>query len=137
MSATRPLKVLMCCLGPETHNRGILTVSSMLRDAGMEVVYLGNSSPEEAIRTAIEEGVDVIGVSSLSGAHLRVGRILMDAARSRGVEKQFAFLMGGVIPPKDVPRLIEMGFDGVYPSGATREDIVNGVRQAALGKTSA
>lgn len=127
----------MCCLGPETHNRGILTVSSMLRDAGMEVVYLGNSSPEEAIRTAIEEGVDVIGVSSLSGAHLRVGRILMDVARSRGVEKQFAFLMGGVIPPKDVPRLIEMGFDGVYPSGATREDIVNGVRRAALGKTSA
>ncbi|OAT79496.1 methylmalonyl-CoA mutase [Desulfotomaculum copahuensis] len=121
----------MCCLGPETHNRGIITVSSMLREAGVEVVYLGNASPEEAVRAAMEEDVQVVGVSSLSGAHLCLGKALMDLARKHGMERQVTFLMGGVIPPKDIPVLKEMGFGEIYPSGSTREEIVGCIRKAA------
>lgn len=126
------IKVLMCCVGPETHNRGILTVSSMLRDAGMEVVYLGNASAEETIKAAIEEDVKVIGVSSLSGGHLGIGKILMGMAKEKGLEKRIGFLMGGVIPPLDIPKLKEMGFNDVYPSGATRDQIINGIKKAIV-----
>ncbi len=131
MTQERKIKILMCCLGPETHNRGIITVSSMLREAGVEVVYLGNASPEEAIKAAVEEDVQVVGVSSLSGAHLRLGKALMDLARSRGLEGRIAFIMGGVIPPRDIPVLKEMGFMEVCPSGSTREEIVGCMKKAA------
>lgn len=129
-------KVLMCCLGPETHNRGILTVSSMLREAGMEIVYLGNASPEDAIKAAIEEDVQVVGVSSLSGAHLSLGASLMELAGKEGVRGCMGFLMGGVIPPKDIPKLKEMGFADVLPSGATRNSILESVNKA-VGHVSA
>jgi len=130
--ADKKIKVLMCCVGPETHNRGILTVSSMLKDAGMEVVYLGNATADEAIKAAIEEDVNVVGVSSLSGGHLGVGKILMEMAKNQGLDKRIGFLMGGVIPPLDIPKLKEMGFKAVYPSGATRDQIVNGVKEAVI-----
>lgn len=136
MQQKKVIKVLMCCLGPETHNRGILTVCGMLRDAGMEVVYLGNASPEETIKIAIDEDVDAIGVSSLSGGHLGVGKILMKLAKDQGLDKQIAFLIGGVIPPKDIPLLKDMGFDGIYPSGATREGIIKGMQESIANKAS-
>lgn len=129
-------KVLMCCLGPETHNRGILTVSSMLREAGLEVVYLGNASPQEAIKAAIEEDVQVVGISSLSGAHVSLGGALMELAREEGLEGSMVFLMGGVIPPKDVSRLKEMGFADVLPSGATRNRIIESVDKAMAQASS-
>lgn len=132
----RKIKVLTCCLRPETHNRGILSVSSMLRDAGMEVIYLGNASPEEIVKASIEEDVDVIGVSSLSGAHLRAGKILMEMVKDQGLAQRVALVMGGVIPPQDIAKLKDMGFAGVYLSGATREEIVDGVREAVLSKRS-
>lgn len=130
MQQQKIFKVLMCCLGPETHNRGILTVSSMLRDVGMEVVYLGNATPEEALKIAIDEDVQAIGVSSLSGAHLSIGRLLMKLAKENEYDKSVGFLIGGVIPPKDIPKLKEIGFDGVFPSGTSREAIVNGVLES-------
>lgn len=134
MQQKRISKVLMCCLGPETHNRGILTVSGMLRDAGMEVVYLGNATPEEALKIAIDEDVQAVGVSSLSGAHLSIGKLLMNLAKKKEYDKSVGFLMGGVIPPKDIPKLREMGFDNVFPSGASREAIVNGVLESMQKK---
>ena len=134
MQQKRISKVLMCCLGPETHNRGILTVSGMLRDAGMEVVYLGNATPEEALKIAIDEDVQAVGVSSLSGAHLSIGKLLMNLAKKKEYDKSVGFLMGGVNPPKDIPKLREMGFDNVFPSGASREAIVNGVLESMQKK---
>jgi len=125
------IKVLMCCLGPETHNRGIIIVSNILKEAGMEVVYLGNTTPENAIRAGIEEDVQVIGVSSLSGAHLRTGAMLLQLAKEKGVDESIAFMIGGVIPPNDMKPLLEMGFKNVMPSGVTREDIVKNVTKAA------
>ena len=136
MASERKNKVLMCCLGPETHNRGILTVSSMLREAGMEVVYLGNASPEDAIKAAIEEDVQIVGISSLSGAHVSLGGALMELARKEGLRDSMVFLMGGVIPPKDIPRLIEMGFADVLPSGATRNTIIESVDKAMAQASS-
>ena len=132
MAEGKKIKVLMCCIGPETHNRGILTVSKMLRDAGMEVVYLGNALAEEAIKVAIEEDVQVVGVSSLSGGHLGVGKILMELVHRQGLEKSMGFLIGGVIPPLDVPKLKELGYNAIYPSGSTREQIINGVEKAIV-----
>ena len=124
------IKVLMCCLGPETHNRGIIIVCNILKEAGMEVVYLGNTTPENAIRAGIEEDVQVIGVSSLSGAHLRTGAMLLDLAKQKGLDKSMAFMMGGVIPPNDVKTLLDMGFKNVMPSGVSREDIVTNIEEA-------
>lgn len=126
------IKVLMCCVGPETHNRGILTVSSYLKDAGMEVVYIGNATAQEAIKVAMEEDVKVVGVSSLSGGHLGVGKILLDLAREKGIDKKIGFVIGGVIPPLDIPKLKAMGYTDVYPSGSSREKIINGIKKAIL-----
>ncbi|WP_078060544.1 cobalamin B12-binding domain-containing protein [Desulfotomaculum copahuensis] len=125
MESSKKIKILMCCLGPETHNRGIITVSSMLREAGMEIVYIGNASPEEAINAAIDEDVDVVGISSLSGAHLKLGSAMMEVAKSKGLWGNVVFLIGGVIPPKDISKLKEIGYHAVLPSGSTREEIVS------------
>lgn len=127
----RKIKVLMCCLGPETHNRGIIVVSTILKEEGMEVVYLGNTTAENALKAALEEDVQIIGVSSLSGAHLRTGKHLLELARQKGLEQSMAFVIGGVIPPQDVKILKEMGFYDVCVSGTKRDDLVSVVRSAA------
>lgn len=126
----RKIKVLMCCLGPETHNRGIITVSNILMEEGMEVVYVGNTTAENAIRAAVEEDVQVLGVSSLSGAHLHTGAYLMKLAKEKGLDKSMAFLIGGVIPPKDIKTLLEYGFSQVCPSGTKREEIVKAMHDS-------
>ncbi len=127
----RRIKVLMCCLGPETHNRGIITVSNMLKEEGMEVVYIGNITPDKALKAAVEEDVQIIGVSSLSGAHLRTGANLMKLAKEKGLDRSMAFLIGGVIPPNDIKTLLELGFARVCPSGTKRQDLINAVQEAA------
>jgi methylmalonyl-CoA mutase C-terminal domain/subunit len=127
----KKIKVLMCCLGPETHNRGIITVSNILKEAGMEVVYIGNTTPENALRAGVEEDVQIIGVSSLSGAHLHTGALLLKLAKEKGLDKTMAFMMGGVIPPNDIKPLLFMGFRNLMPSGIKREEIVKNMVDAA------
>jgi methylmalonyl-CoA mutase C-terminal domain/subunit len=121
-------------LGLDVHNRGLVTVAMELRDAGMEVIYLGNCMPDEIITTAIQEQVDVIGVSSLGGAHLSLGSLLMQKAADRGLIEELVFLMGGVFSPEDADELEKIGFDGVYPPGSTRQTIVNGLKKALAVK---
>ncbi|MBW1780719.1 MAG: cobalamin B12-binding domain-containing protein [Deltaproteobacteria bacterium] len=123
----KKIKVLLSKLGLDVHNRGIITVAKVLSSAGMEVVYLGNALPEEIISVAIQEDVDVVGVSSLGGAHLSLGRLLLEAAEEKGVKDGVAFLMGGVFPPSDGERLQEIGFDRVFLPGATSDQIVSGI----------
>lgn len=125
------IKVLMCCLGPETHNRGIIVVSTILKEEGMEVVYMGNTTAENALKAAMEEDVQIIGVSSLSGAHLRTGKHLFELAKQKGIDKNIAFVIGGVIPPNDVKILKDMGFYDVCVSGTKRDELVNVVKSAA------
>jgi methylmalonyl-CoA mutase C-terminal domain/subunit len=134
---SRKVKVLLAKLGLDVHNRGLVTVAMELRDAGMEVIYLGNCMPDEIITTAIQEQVDVIGVSSLGGAHLSLGRLLMQKAADRGLKEELVFLMGGVFSPEDADELEKIGFDGVYPPGSTRQTIVNGLKKALAVKQGA
>src|SRR5210317_2037018 len=120
------IKVLLDKLGLDVHNRGVITVAMELRDKGMEVIYLGNSMPAEILATAVQEQVDVIGVSSLGGAHLSLGSLLLQKAAEKGFKEELVFLIGGVFSPEDAEELAKIGFDGVYPPGSSRTAIVNG-----------
>jgi methylmalonyl-CoA mutase C-terminal domain/subunit len=130
----RKVKVLLAKLGLDVHNRGLITVAMELRDEGMEVIYLGNSLPDEIIKAAVQEDVDVIGVSSLGGAHLSLGSVLLRKAEEEGLINRIVFLIGGVFPPQDAEELAEIGFDGVFPPGSTRDAIISGLRQALAVK---
>jgi len=130
------IKVLLSKLGLDVHNRGIITVARELRDAGMEVIYIGNSLPEEIIETAIQEDVDVIGVSSLGGAHLTLGSELVEEAKREGLKDRIVFVIGGVFSPTDAVKLQAVGFDGVFTPGATSEKIVSSIREFVSGKVA-
>ncbi|MFN2125898.1 MAG: cobalamin B12-binding domain-containing protein [Candidatus Promineifilaceae bacterium] len=131
---SRKVKVLLAKLGLDVHNRGLITVAMELRDEGMEVIYLGNSLPDEIIKAAVQEDADVIGVSSLGGAHLSLGSVLLRRAEEEGLINRIVFLIGGVFSPQDAEELAEIGFDGVFPPGSTRDAIVSGLRQALAAK---
>lgn len=133
---TKKIKVLLAKLGLDVHNRGIITVGKELRDAGMEIVYIGNSLPREIVQTAIQEDVDVIGVSSLGGAHLTLGLPLMDFAREANLTDKVVFVMGGVFPPDDTLRLKEIGYDAVFTPGSTRTEIVLSIQDLVEKKTA-
>ena len=130
----RRIKVLLAKLGLDVHNRGVITVAMELRDQGMEVIYLGNALPVEIIATAVQEQVDVIGVSSLGGAHLSLGTLLLRKAEQKDLKDEFVFFIGGVFSPEDAETLLKIGFDGVYPPGSTQEAIVSGLHDALAGK---
>ena len=125
----RKIKVLLSKLGLDVHNRGIITVAKYLKDAGMEVVYIGNALPKEIIRTAIQEAADAVGVSSLGGGHYTLGSPLIDEAKNEGIWEKTVFLIGGVFPPGDVEGLKKAGFDWVFTPGATRDEIVSIVEE--------
>jgi methylmalonyl-CoA mutase, C-terminal domain len=127
-------KVLLSKLGLDVHNRGIITVAKELRNSGMEVVYVGNALPKEIIRTAIQEDADVVGVSSLGGAHITLGRPLLEEAEREGILEKTVFLMGGVFPPTDGLKLKELGYDAVFTPGATRDEIVQVIRRLVSKK---
>ena len=126
----RIVKVLLSKLGLDPHNRGIITVAEELRDAGMEVIYLGNLLPEEIIEAAIQENVDIVGVSSLGGAHLTLGTELIQLARERRLLGHgMSFIIGGVFSPIDAAKLQQMGFGRVFLPGATKDEIVASIRE--------
>ena len=125
----RKIKVLLSKLGLDVHNRGIITVAKELRDAGMEIIYIGNTLPKEIISTAIQEDVDVVGVSSLGGAHITLGFQLIEEAKKEGLKDKVVFLMGGVFPPADIGKLKKIGFDGVFTPGATQDEIISSTKK--------
>ncbi len=127
ISSSRPVrkrpKILVTKLGLDGHDRGAKVVAKALKDSGFEVVYLGvHRTPEEVIRTAIEEDVDAIGVSILSGSHLELINDLMRLAKKEGIN--VPIIVGGIIPPEDIPKLKEMGIVEVCPPGTPLKDIV-------------
>jgi methylmalonyl-CoA mutase C-terminal domain/subunit len=130
----RKVKVLLAKLGLDVHNRGVITVAMELRDNGMEVIYLGNSLPDEIMVTAVQEQVDVIGVSSLGGAHLSLGSLLLRKAEQKDLKDEFVFLIGGVFSPEDAEELLSLGFDHVFPPGSTQDAIVSGLLDALAAK---
>jgi methylmalonyl-CoA mutase, C-terminal domain len=128
------IKVLLSKLGLDVHNRGLITVANELRDAGMEVIYMGNSLPREIIHTAVQEDVDVIGVSSLGGAHLTLGGELLEEAKREGLKERTALVIGGIFPEAEAAKLLEIGFDQTFLPGATREEIVSSIRKIVSAK---
>lgn len=130
----RRIKVILAKLGLDVHNRGVITVARQLRDAGMEVVYIGNALPEQIARSALEEDADVIGVSSLGGAHVTLGSALVKEARNSGMADRVVLLMGGVFPPEDGKLLLDTGFDAIFTPGATGIDIIKTIERLVLGK---
>ena len=123
----RSIKVLLSKLGLDVHSRGVFIVAKQLRDAGMEVIYIGNSMPEQIVKAAVQEDADVIGVSSLGGAHLQLGRELISEAEKEGIKDNKVYIIGGAIPPEDAIKLKEMGFDAIFASGATKEEIISSI----------
>ena len=136
MAEGRKIKVLLAQFSLEPHSRGIITVAGMLRDSGMEVVYIGNNTPEQIMEAAVHEDVDVVGISSYCGGELALGGDLMEAARKRGVKDRMIFLLGGIFPPNDAPMLKEMGFSGTFPPSSSREEIVSSIKDAVASKQS-
>jgi len=123
-----PIKVLLGKLGLDGHDRGIQVVAQALVDAGMEVIYTGlRQSPESLLRAAIEEDVDVIGVSSLSGAHNTLFPALVEACTKEGLD--VILFGGGIIPEEDVAVLIEKGFDEIFTAGTPLSLIVTRLRE--------
>jgi len=130
----RNIKVLLSKLGLDVHSRGIFIVAKYLRDAGMEVIYIGNSMPEQIIKAATQEDADIIGVSSLAGAHLKLGSELISQAKKEGIYGGKTFIIGGAIPHDDVAKLKEVGFDHIFTSGATKEEIISSINYIVSSK---
>ena len=128
------IKVLLALFPLETHSRGIITVASMLRDAGMEVVLLGNALSERIIGAAIQESADVVGISTYCGGELALGRDLLKAAEKAGIKETTIFLLGGIFPPKNELKLKQMGFSAIFPPSATRKEIVSSIENALATK---
>ena len=130
----RKIRVLVAKPGLDGHDRGAKVVARALRDAGMEVIYTGlRQTPEMIAEAALQEDVDAVGLSILSGAHMALVPRVFELLRSNGQERVKVFL-GGIIPDEDVPILKKMGVAGVYGPGTSTNDIVRDVRQAVLAK---
>jgi len=118
------VKVLIAKPGLDGHDRGAKVVAQALRDAGVEVVYTGlKRTPEEIVAEAIQEDVDVIGLSILSGAHLSLSRRVLESLRAQGAE-EIRVVVGGTIPPRDVDTLKKLGVSDVFPMGTSLATIV-------------
>ena len=132
----RPIRVLIAKPGLDGHDRGAKVVTMALRDAGMEVVYTGRHQTVASIAAAaIQEDVDVIGLSVLSGAHDDYCTRLVEALREEGAE-DMVLAVGGTIPPDARPRLEELGFL-VFPVGSALTKIVEGITEAVEGRRGA
>ena len=128
--AERKIRVLVAKPGLDGHDRGATVVARALRDAGMEVIYTGlRQTPEMIAEAALQEDVDVVGLSVLSGAHMALVPRVLELLKANGQEKVRVFI-GGIIPDEDVPELKKMGVSGIYGPGAPTEQIINDVRAA-------
>jgi methylmalonyl-CoA mutase, C-terminal domain len=126
----RKIRVLVAKPGLDGHDRGAKVVARALRDAGMEVIYTGlRQTPEMIAEAALQEDVDVVGLSILSGAHMALAPRVLELLKANGQEHVRVFL-GGIVPDEDVPQLKKMGVSGIYGPGASTEDIIREVRES-------
>jgi methylmalonyl-CoA mutase C-terminal domain/subunit len=123
-TAVRKVRVLIAKPGLDGHDRGAKIVARALRDAGMEVVYTGlRQSPEQIVSAAVQEDVDIVGLSILSGAHLPICRRVVDLLRENGLPGIKVFV-GGIIPAQDIPELKQIGIAEVFLPGSSLENVV-------------
>ena len=139
MTSERKIRVLIGKPGLDGHDRGAKVVARALRDAGMEVIYTGiRQTPQMIAEAALQEDVDAVGLSILSGAHMELFPRLIEELRQRGIEPGDVLLFaGGIIPDEDIPALREMGFRAVFGPGTSTQEIIAFVRdQVQVGAAS-
>jgi methylmalonyl-CoA mutase, C-terminal domain len=126
----KKIRVLVAKPGLDGHDRGAKVVARALRDHGMEVIYTGlRQTPEMIAEAALQEDIDVVGLSILSGAHMALAPRILELLRANGQEHVRVFI-GGIIPDEDIPRLMEMGVAGVYGPGTLTDDIIREIHQS-------
>jgi len=128
--AERIIRVLLCKTTMECHDRGVRYLATKLRDAGMEVVFINFLEPREIIETAIDEDVDVIGVSSSVEGHLPVAREITRRLKEQGIDDVLV-VFGGVIPERDVAPMKEMGVKEVFGPGSSADEVIAYIRANA------
>ena len=130
----RRIRVLVAKPGLDGHDRGAKIVARALRDAGMEVIYTGlRQTPEQIARAAVEEDVDAIGISILSGAHNTIVPRICELLRAEGMDDALV-VVGGIIPEEDIPGLKLAGVAAVYQPGASTQEIVEFIRSRVMSK---
>ena len=133
----RKIRVLVAKPGLDGHDRGAKVVARALRDAGMEVIYTGlRQTPEMIAETALQEDVDVVGLSILSGAHMTLAPKIVNQLKENELE-DVLIVIGGIIPEEDIELLRQLGVDGVFGPGTTTNDIVDFIRKNVPAYTSA
>jgi methylmalonyl-CoA mutase C-terminal domain/subunit len=130
---SRKIRILIAKPGLDGHDKGAKIVALALRDAGMEVIYTGlHQQIEQIVNTALQESVDIIGLSIMSGAHMLICEKLIDAMQAVGLD-DVNIVVGGVIPHQDIAGLQAMGIKGVYPGGTPFEEIIKGIQHIVEG----
>ncbi len=133
---SKKVRVLIAKPGLDGHDRGAKVVARSMRDAGMEVIYTGlRQTPEMIAEAALQEDVDAVGLSILSGAHMALVPRLMELLRQQG-QDNVRVLVGGIIPDEDVPRLKDLGVVEVFGPGTSTKTIVEAVIQAVGGESA-
>ena len=135
---TRPAKlapkILLAKLGLDGHDRGVKIIARAFRDAGMEVVYLGmRVTPDQVAQAALQEDADVVGISILSGAHMRLIPRLIQALKERDAG-DVVLLVGGTIPEDDVEPLHDMGVQGVFPVGTFTQTMIDFIHASVVSR---
>lgn len=134
MTRSRPFRILIAKPGLDGHDRGALVVARALRDAGMEVIYSGlRRTPEEIVEAALQEDVDAIGLSILSGAHRHLLSRILELLGEKEMKDVLVFA-GGIIPDRDIPDLERMGVEKVFQPGAALSDIVSFLKSRLGGR---
>ena len=131
--AQQKIRVLVAKPGLDGHDRGAKLVARILRDAGMEVIYSGlRQTPEMIAEAALQEDVDVVGLSILSGAHLELFPALMEQLGQKGLNP--IVVAGGIIPEEDIPTLQQIGIEGIFGPGTSSGEIVDYIKKAVAGR---
>lgn len=129
MTNKRAVRILIGKVGLDGHDRGVKVISRALRDAGYEVIYTGlHNTPQLVVETAIQEDVDAVGISILSGAHNYIFPELMRLFKEKGVDDVMVF-GGGIVPKKDIESLKEKGVKTIFEPGSSTDEIVRWVRE--------
>jgi methylmalonyl-CoA mutase C-terminal domain/subunit len=127
--STKRIRVLIAKPGLDGHDRGAKVMAHALKDAGMEVIYSGlHQTVPSIVKMAIQEDVDVIGLSIMSGAHIPISKRIMELVKQEGLDDMIV-VVGGVIPTKDIPILKEIGITGVFPGGTPFEESIEFIKE--------
>ncbi len=128
----KKIRILVAKPGLDGHDRGAKVVARALRDAGMEVIYTGlRQTPEQIVNAALQEDVDAIGLSILSGAHMHLFPRIIDLLQEKKIDDVLLFA-GGIIPDSDISKLKKLGVTGIFPPGSTLQEIVEFVKTHVL-----